>query len=451
MSDYGMHPTRYEGLSNSELYSMYRSAVYNNLNEREKLDLLQETVNRDAVERGEIGSPRVSFSSLPSNVSGNAANGEIHVNYDMAVKGIQTVEYNGQTIEHQMEDHNIQALNTVLHENAHCWQDQVNDGTISIADDHLAAEYKANDFTTTAVLQDGKYSLGSQYLTGETPGGYYFYYFQSTERDAHLQAEQKTADILQDITGKYGTEKSFEAYAKSVETNGYYATEQKAMELFNNPNFEQDVNQTLMNQYYGLNVPVDKNTETALKNEMVESYQSMNRLSSEEENKMSFDPKPVSLEEYNQSLRDTVNSYYEHAKNDPTMSNEEVVQSTGQMAEQYQEAVDTFQAEMNSENAVGTENLGESAGEGTVSSSGGDLGESAGEGTVSSSGDLGESAGEGTVSSSGGDLGESVGSEGTGESIGDEGAGESSGGGAGEGAGEGADPGGEDCDDGLDP
>jgi hypothetical protein len=419
MSDYGMHPTRYEGLSNSELYSMYRSCVYSNLNENEKLDLLQETVNRDAVERGELGAPRVEFSSLPANISGNAANGVIQVNYDMAVTGTQSVEYNGQTIEHQMDDHNIQVLNTVLHENAHCWQDQVNDGTISIADDHLAAEYKANNLTTTAVLQNGSYRLGSQYLTGETPGGYYFYFFQSTERDAHLQAEQKTASILQDITEKYGAEKSFEAYAKSVEANGYYATEQKAMQLFNNPNFERDVNQTLMNQYYGTNVPVDKNTEEAVKAEMVATYQSMNSLSNKEENKMSFDPKPVSLEQYNQSLRDTVNSYYEHAKNDPTMSNEEAIQSTGQVAEQYLGAVDAFQAEMNNGNTAGTGSLGE----GAVSSSGGDLGEGAGNG-------------------SGGGLG-----EGTGEAIGDESTGE----GVGEGASEGADPGGEDCDDGLDP
>ena len=35
---------------------------------------------------------------------------------------------------------------------------------------------------------------------------------------------------------------------------------------------------------------------------------------------MAFDPKPVSLEEYNQSLRDSVNAYYVHAMNDPSMS-----------------------------------------------------------------------------------------------------------------------------------
>ena len=45
---------------------------------------------------------------------------------------------------------------------------------------------------------------------------------------------------------------------------------------------------------------------------------------------MSFDPKPVTLEEYNQSLRDTVNAYYEHAMQDPSMTEEDAIQSTAE-------------------------------------------------------------------------------------------------------------------------
>lgn len=63
-----------------------------------------------------------------------------------------------------------------------------------------------------------------------------------------------------------------------------------------------------------------------------------------EETKMSFDPKPVSLEEYNQSLRDAVNAYYVHAMSNPSMSKEEAISSTAQMSEQYLSAVEDFQA-----------------------------------------------------------------------------------------------------------
>ena len=275
MSAYGVHPTRYGNLSNEQLYSMFRESSYSKLDESEKLDLLQETVNRDALERGEIGAPEVRFADLPANESGNASNGIINVNRDLAVNGVQSIEYNGQTIQHSVRAYNIESLNTVLHENIHCFQDQIIDGTINIEDAQKSAEYQSNSFTTSVVLQDGKYQPGSQYLTGETANGYYCYYFQATERDAFLGAEEKTNAILNNIIEKYGTELSFEAYAKSVEITGYHATEQAAIERFQNLNFERDLNQTLMNQYFGMNEPVDPEVENAVKAEMIAAYQSL--------------------------------------------------------------------------------------------------------------------------------------------------------------------------------
>lgn len=361
MGAYGVHPTRYGNLSNDQLYAMFRESTYSKLGESEKLELLQETVNRDALEKGEVGAPEVRFADLPANESGNAANGVINVNRDMAVNGMQSFEYNGQTIQHLISDYNVQSLNTVLHENTHCFQDQIIDGTITIEDAQKTAEYQANSFTSSAVLQNGRYQLGSQYLTGETANGYYCYYFQSTERDAFLGAEERTAAILSGLTEKYGTEPSFEAYAKSVESTGYHATEREAIERFQNPNFERDLNQTLQNQYFGTNVPVDKNTEAAVKAEMVATYKSLqpqitqaNNLSAKEDTKMSFDPnKPVSLEEYNATLRDSVNAYYEHAMNDPTMSKEEAIKSTAEMSEKYMNAVQEFQESQGMQTTAG--------------------------------------------------------------------------------------------------
>lgn len=361
MGAYGVHPTRYGNLSNDQLYAMFRESTYSKLGESEKLELLQETVNRDALEKGEVGAPEVRFADLPANESGNAANGVINVNRDMAVNGMQSFEYNGQTIQHSISDYNVQSLNTVLHENIHCFQDQIIDGTITIEDAQKTAEYQANSFTSSVVLQDGRYQLGSQYLTGETANGYYCYYFQSTERDAFLGAEERTAAILSGLTEKYGTEPSFEAYAKSVESTGYHATEREAIERFQNPNFVRDLNQTLQNQYFGTNVPVDKNTEAAVKAEMVATYKSLqhqitqaNNLSAKEDTKMPFDSnKPVSLEEYNATLRDSVNAYYEHAMNDPTMSKEEAIKSTAEMSEKYIDAVQEFQESQGMQTTVG--------------------------------------------------------------------------------------------------
>ena len=201
------------------------ASVYRSLSESQKLDLLQETVNRDAAARGEVGSPKVRFENLPSGTDGYAEKGIISVNRDLAVNGTRTATYQGKTLQHTINDYNIQSLVTVLHENVHCCQDQIIDGTIRNADPQLAAEYRANDFTISVVQQGNNLDFGSQYLTGETSNGYYFYYFQATERDAFRWSEEEASRIVQELTAKYGTEPSFEAYEKTLQANGYSVME----------------------------------------------------------------------------------------------------------------------------------------------------------------------------------------------------------------------------------
>ena len=101
MSDYGAHPTQYGNLSDGNLYAMYRESVYRSLSESQKLDLLQETVNRDAAARGEVGSPKVRFENLPSGTDGYAEKGVISVNRDLAVNGTRTATYQGKTLQHR--------------------------------------------------------------------------------------------------------------------------------------------------------------------------------------------------------------------------------------------------------------------------------------------------------------------------------------------------------------
>ena len=84
---------------------------------------------------------------------------------------------------------------------------------------------------------------------------------------------------------------------------------------------------------------------------------------------MSFDPnKPVSLKEYNEALRGSVNVYYEHAMNDPTMSKEEAIKSTAEMGEKYLDAVQEFQETQGMQNtaSVGTSEGIQSAGSNSV-------------------------------------------------------------------------------------
>lgn len=70
---------------------------------------------------------------------------------------------------------------------------------------------------------------------------------------------------------------------------------------------------------------------------MIVSYNNLEQDFSmnKEEHIMSFDPTPVSLEEYNQSLRNPVN--------DNTISEDEAVNETAQMSENYLRAMENFQ------------------------------------------------------------------------------------------------------------
>ena len=48
---------------------------------------------------------------------------------------------------------------------------------------------------------------------------------------------------------------------------------------------------------------------------------------------MSFQYTPMTVEEYDQFLRNAVNEYYVHAMNDPNMSKEEALRTSGEAAE----------------------------------------------------------------------------------------------------------------------
>lgn len=53
----------------------------------------------------------------------------------------------------------------------------------------------------------------------------------------------------------------------------------------------------------------------------------------------------VSREEVEQTQHEAINAYYQHALNDPTMSQEEAIQTTAQMAEQHEAYMEAFDAE----------------------------------------------------------------------------------------------------------
>ncbi len=271
---YGVHPTSYQSLSNDQLFSMYSGQHWSGMREADRLELLQETVNRAAAAKGELGSCEVRFAPLDSRTLGQKSGSVIELNQSMFVNDKLTHVYNGRLIEEPLKASNFLALETVLHEDIHAWQDQCTDGTIQCANSGLLAEYRANQFTVSAVPDNmGGIQPGSHYLSGENGTfGYYLYYFQSSERDAHLFSQKMTAEIGERLQQRTGYDQSFADYMTYLNGDGYNAVFQKGVQLFGNPNFDKEINQVLMNQYYGVNKPVDPVIESIVKQEMAESY-----------------------------------------------------------------------------------------------------------------------------------------------------------------------------------
>ncbi len=271
MGGFGNYPTRYSNLTNDQLYAKYFEN-WNTMKPDEKLDLLQETVNRDAAEKGMIGAPHVTFADLAWSVEGQQRNGVISVNRELVLDGTRTVEYQGQTISKELEDANLRAMTVCFHENAHAYQEQCIAGMIPCADPELLAQYKANDFDVTPVFdENGQIQRGLQYMRGEK--NYYFYYLQATERDAYKISEAKTQSIMQHFSERFGGERFFQAYAKELQTNGYQATELRAACFFQNPNIEKEINRVLTNEFYNRDLPVTPELERAVRAEMIASYQ----------------------------------------------------------------------------------------------------------------------------------------------------------------------------------
>ena len=88
-------------------------------------------------------------------------------------------------------------------------------------------------------------------------------------------------------------------YEKSVEDNSY----ENALErLWNN-------NPDALNQMY---------------KEMMDAYEERYR-----ENNSTVNLDPITVDEYDAISREAVNRYYEHLKNNPSLSNEDVMRMTG--------------------------------------------------------------------------------------------------------------------------
>ena len=356
MSDHGSHPTVYGRLSDTELFAHYRGETWSGLDEDHRQQLLQETVNRVARLSGEKGSCRVVFADLGPRTDAEQSGGEIRMSRSFASDERLTAR-NGELVTETDPCNNMKALTAVLHEDRHAWQNQVIDGTIRVQGSDRQRVFAANDFNPVSVAaQDGTEKPGLAYIQGrDDEYGYLLYYLQPTELDAHAYSEALAKGIMEDLEKEYGTEPSFGAFRQELAANGSEAVLRDARELFGNETVAKDVRQSLMNRVYGTNAPVDPQVDRLVGTELTSTWASVRgetglQKPAEAESKggspmVDWSGMKVTEEQYDATLRGSVNAYYEHAKADPNMSEEDAIRSTGEMAERYEEAMEDFRAE----------------------------------------------------------------------------------------------------------
>ncbi len=336
------HPeTIYSHLSDSSLHSMYDESVWFGLNEGQRHDLLQETVNREAIANGNKYACEVVFTDLDCRTSGEQCGNTIYLNREMFVDDKISVEYDGKTITYSLFDSNFQAYETIMHEHQHVLQDAIATGTVE-ADAETKALFESNCFTTSDINGE----KGSQYLLGEVD--FSMYMLNPTEANAYRVSQEKTATLVSELNSQYGEKASNATYTDKMTREAYEVKLEQYKELYNNPNVEKEVANVLMNAHHNTNIPVDKNIETIVHREMVLSQQTidneykMMEVSQMEGNKWA--DMHVSRETYDATLHSTVNSFYEHSMNDPSVSQEQAISETSQVSEGYLNAMDAFDA-----------------------------------------------------------------------------------------------------------
>lgn len=279
-TDTGFKSTLFSAFSDEHLYSFFRETSWKNLDEGTKQQLCQEVVNREAQSFGMVRAPEVSFSRDIGNNYGVSGGNHIQLNARYFVDEQPTaIDKNGNIYNVSIPDANLQALNTLFHENQHTYQEQIVDNEMEIDDPETELQYRSNDFTRTPIQTETGVQMGYQYLSNanNTKAGYYAYYLQSTERDAYVYAEKKTAQVREMLTEKYGDEPSFHINRIDEKLNGYQATLEKAKAEFGNENIEKEINKSLINHRFNTNYPVDSKIDKFVEHEMICSYQGIEK------------------------------------------------------------------------------------------------------------------------------------------------------------------------------
>ena len=327
------YPTFYSNYSDSSLRALYYQNSWNSLSETQKVNLLQETANRAAIEKG-IEPCKVSLEAMSGAVMGYHEGNSIVLNSEMVKNSTLTYQYGDKNITLPVEDAAYKAYESIVHESTHSFQAAIALDQAK-ASAHETAVCKANDFSISNVNGE----RACQYMDGKT--SYDFYYLNPTELSARSEGEARATALAQEHAAQFGESTATKAYAEHISNDGYEAKIAELKAKYGE-NVVKDTENVLLNAKYSTNLPVsNKNLESMIHTEMIETQKSLDLNNNKEITPME---NHVTREQFDATLRDSVNNYYQHAKNDPSLTSEEALSQTAQMSEGYLSEMEAFDA-----------------------------------------------------------------------------------------------------------
>lgn len=251
----------YSALCSRDLYAMYRPGEWAELGESERLELLRETVNREAAKDGSRYSATVKLETLPAGTDGYEKDGRIVLDYEKTALDTMSATVDGETVSVPLGSPSYDALCCVLHEFRHVRQENLISGVIEDKNCDVRA-LRAND--TSLTVADG--ALASTYLTGETD--YALYYLQPCELDAYVTSEARTLEIIYELREEYGSDPAMESYLAKAASEGYTVRIEEYGARLGGIGAEREIAKALINASEETELPVRDGVERAVRNEM---------------------------------------------------------------------------------------------------------------------------------------------------------------------------------------
>lgn len=233
------------------LYSKFRNENWNSMTPQQRLDTLQELANYSA-ELNHAAPQKVTVEELEGAAYGYFDGEKIVVNKHILDKGmmVKTVidEETGEKelLTREVQDANLQMMDTIFHEDFHAFQEQAVNGEIP------AETLKEMGITQETIHNWQSNNTIMNYVDPEIDGS--LYRIQGLEESAFRIGEMRTQQAFGYLNEKYGEDPNFKAYQSSIQKNSYTYNLNMAQMRYGDMDIQNTLQYKMNERYYLENI-----------------------------------------------------------------------------------------------------------------------------------------------------------------------------------------------------